>query len=109
MGRSFKEVWGETYDIMGPIFEDVALTGKGSFQDDMMLLLHRDGYVEECYFSFTLSPIFMEDGTIGGVFNAVQETTQRVLAVRRLKTLEELGNRTPGAKSIEIGFISITE
>lgn len=74
----------------------VNLTGIGSFQDDMMLLLHRDGYAEECYFSFTLSPVFKEDGTITGVFNAVQETTQRVLAVRRLKTLEDLGNRTPG-------------
>ncbi|CAB4483024.1 hypothetical protein RhiirA5_503824 [Rhizophagus irregularis] len=101
MGRSFKEVWSETYDVMGPIFEEVNLTGIGSFQDDMMLLLHRDGYAEECYFSFTLSPVFKEDGTITGVFNAVQETTQRVLAVRRLKTLEDLGNRTPGAKSAE--------
>ncbi|GBB92369.1 hypothetical protein RclHR1_00200002 [Rhizophagus clarus] len=101
MGRPFKEVWSETYDVMGPIFEAVHLTGKGSFQDDMMLLLQRDGYVEECYFSFTLSPLFKEDGTIVGVFNAVQETTQRVLAVRRLKTLEDLGNRTLDAKSIE--------
>ena len=74
----------------------VFVTGKGSFRDDTMLLLHRDGYVEECYFSFTLSPLFMEDGTVGGVFNAVQETTQRVLAVRRLRALGDLGNRTPG-------------
>ncbi|RIA99503.1 hypothetical protein C1645_869890 [Glomus cerebriforme] len=101
LGRPFKEVWFEIYDELGPIFEAVNSTGKGSFQDDMYLLLHRDGYLEECYFSFTLSPLFLEDGTIGGVFNAVQETTQRVLAVRRLKTLGDLGNRTPGAKSVE--------
>ena len=74
--------------------------GKGSFQDDMMLLMHREGYLEECYFSFTLSPLFKEDGTVGGVFNAVQETTQRVFAVRRLKTLGSLGNRTPGIDRI---------
>ena len=62
----------------------------------MLFLLYRDGYFEETYFSFTLSPIFKEDGSVGGIFNASQETTQRVLANRRLKTLSELGNRTPG-------------
>jgi hypothetical protein len=101
MGRPAKEVWAEVYDVTGPIFENVMLNGKGSFQDDMLLFMHRDGYLEECYFSFTLSPLFKEDGTVGGVFNAVQETTQRVFAVRRLKTLGNLGNRTPGAKSVE--------
>ncbi|CAG8524335.1 3016_t:CDS:2 [Acaulospora colombiana] len=76
-------------------------SGNGQFHNDMLYLIHREGYIEECYFSFTLSPIFKEDGTVGGVFNAVQETTQRVLAARRLKTLSELGNRTPGAKTME--------
>ncbi|CAG8514965.1 16989_t:CDS:10 [Dentiscutata heterogama] len=76
-------------------------TGQGLFRDDNLMLMHREGYVEECYFSYTLSPIFEADGSVNGVFNAVQETTQRILATRRLKTLGELGNRTPGAKTIE--------
>ncbi len=71
-------------------------TGKGFFHDDTMFLMNREGYSEECYFSFTFSPMFKSDGTVGGIFNAVQETTQRVLAARRLKTLGDLGNRTTG-------------
>ncbi|KAG9288146.1 hypothetical protein G9A89_000941 [Geosiphon pyriformis] len=101
LGKPAWEVWPEIWDVIGPIFDGVVSTGQGQFNDDLMLLLLRDGYTEECYFSFTFSPVFQEDGSVGGVFTAVQETTQRVLSARRLKTLGELGNRTPGAKSVE--------
>ncbi|KAG9307824.1 hypothetical protein G9A89_023389 [Geosiphon pyriformis] len=101
LGKPAKEVWPEIWDVIGPIFDKVMLTGKGQFNDDLLLLMSRAGYTEECYFSFTFSPIFGENGDILGLFTPVQETTQRVLSARRLKTLSELGNRTPGAKSIE--------
>ncbi|CAG8484927.1 10821_t:CDS:10 [Funneliformis caledonium] len=101
LGRPAKEVWSEIYDVIGPMFDTVIKTGKGNFQDDTLLLMHREGYVEECYFSFTFSPLFKSDGTVGGIFNAVQETTKRVLAARRLKTLGDLGNKTAGARSVD--------
>ncbi|CAG8447486.1 9831_t:CDS:10 [Acaulospora colombiana] len=69
--------------------------GKSRYENDTCVLMRRDNYMEECYFSFTLSPIYKEDGTVGGVFNAARETTQQVLTDRRLKALSELGNRTP--------------
>ncbi|KAF0366923.1 PAS domain S-box protein [Gigaspora margarita] len=102
MGLPAKEAWSEIYDDdLGPKFQEVMTTGQGLFRDDNLMLIHREGYIEECYFSYTLSPIFEADGSVNGVFNAVQETTQRILATRRLKTLGELGNRTPGAKTVE--------
>ncbi|CAI2172268.1 11427_t:CDS:10 [Funneliformis geosporum] len=101
LGLPAKEVWSEIYDVIGPMFDTVISTAKGNFQDDTLLLMHREGYVEECYFSFTFSPLFKSDGTVGGIFNAVQETTKRVLAARRLKTLGDLGNRTTGARSVD--------
>ncbi|CAI2162840.1 17491_t:CDS:10 [Funneliformis geosporum] len=101
MGKPFKEVWPETYHTIEPIFNEVLATRKGRFENDMLFITSRDGYIEESYASFTLSPIFKEDGSMGGILNASQETTQRVLANRRLKALTELGNKTPGAKSVK--------
>ncbi|RHZ80261.1 hypothetical protein Glove_138g49 [Diversispora epigaea] len=101
MGQPMSEVWFEIYDFINRLFNQVTATGKGSFEDDCLLFTHRDGYTEECYFSFTFSPIFTEDGSVGGVFVVVQETTKRILTARRLKTLGELGKKTTGAKSIE--------
>jgi hypothetical protein len=33
--------------------------------------MRRHGYVEECYYNFTFSPVRGEDGAIDGIFNAV--------------------------------------
>ncbi|CAG8444825.1 2565_t:CDS:10 [Funneliformis caledonium] len=107
--RLVLEVWPETHHTTEPIFNEVMATRKGRFENDMLFVTDRDGYVEETYASFTLSPIFKEDGSMGGILNASQETTQRVLANRRLKALTELGNKTPGAKSVKDACHLITQ
>ncbi len=65
------------------------------------MLLDRNDYVEECYFTFSYSPIRDETGGVGGVFTAVTETTGRVLGERRLATLHELAARATEVRSIE--------
>ena len=45
--------------------------------DDLLLVLDRNRYAEECYFTFSYSPIEDESGSVGGVFTAVEETTWR--------------------------------
>ncbi|CAG8480265.1 7235_t:CDS:10 [Ambispora leptoticha] len=101
LGKTVNEVWPEITDIVNEIFNNVYATKKGRFHEDLLYYLNRDGYLEETYFSFTFSPIFKEDGSIGGVFNCVQETTKRVVMTRQIKALGELGHQTPGAKSME--------
>src|SRR6218665_892535 len=61
--------------------------------------MHRHGYTEECYFNFTLSPIRGEGGRVEGVFNAVMETTYRVINARRTQVLRELAERTAVART----------
>jgi signal transduction histidine kinase len=66
------------------------LRGEATWSENQLLLLERNGYAEECYFTFSYSPIRDETGGIGGVFTAVTETTQQVLSERRLSTLRAL-------------------
>jgi signal transduction histidine kinase len=94
LGRPGREVWAEIWDIIGPMLEGVIGRGEATWSNDQMLPLNRHGYVEECYFTFTYSPIRDETGGIGGVFCAVIETTERVVGARRLAALRELGNRS---------------
>ncbi len=56
----------------------------------------RHGFTEECYFDYTFSPIRGESGSIDGIFNAVVETTSRVIGERRLRTLRELATWKTG-------------
>lgn len=101
LGRPGREVWPEIWDTIGPLYEKVIASGEGVWQQDELLPMLRHGYVEECYFNFTFSPIRGEDGGIDGIFNAVVETTERVLGERRLRTLSKMGQRADSGLSVE--------
>jgi signal transduction histidine kinase len=100
MGRSTRETFAEIWDIIGPMFQGV-LEGTATTVVDFLLPLDRHGFVEECYFIFSYSPIREESGEVGGVLVTVTETTERVLGARRLKTLQELAARTHEAPTAE--------
>jgi len=99
LGRPGREVWPEIWHIIGPMLEGVLRRGEATWSDDQLLVLARQGYDEECYFTFSYSPIRADDGDVCGVFCAVHETTERVLGERRLRTLGELAARTADARS----------
>lgn len=106
LGRPGREVWPEIWDTIGPLFERVQSTGEGVWQEDQLLPMHRHGYTEECYFNFTFSPIRGENGAVEGIFNAVVETTFRVIEERRERTLRELAEQVATARS-EAGVLEI--
>src|SRR5690606_15014433 len=54
-----------------------------------------------CYFNFTFSPIRGSGGAVEGVFNAVIETTYRVITERRARLLRELADAMAPARSRE--------
>ena len=101
LGRPAKEVWKEIWHLIGPLFQQVLTTGEGTFRKDELLPMHRHGYTEECYFDYTFSPIRGAGGAVEGVFNAVTETTYRVIAARRGRVLRDLAAATARAKSAE--------
>jgi signal transduction histidine kinase len=101
MGQRGRECWPEIWHIIGPMLEGVLTEGQATWSENQLLLLDRNGYIEECYFTFSYSPIRDETGGVGGVFTAVTETTRQILSERRLRTLRELAANTSEAKSVE--------
>ena len=99
LGQTCRDCWAEIWDTIGPMLDSVVNTGQATWSDDLLLLLHRHAYPEECYFSFSFSPIRIESGAVGGVFTAVMETTDKVIGERRLRTLRDLAARAVDAKN----------
>ncbi|HUQ09047.1 MAG TPA: ATP-binding protein [Steroidobacteraceae bacterium] len=93
LGKPGREVWPEIWDTIGPLFASVFETGEATRSKDSLLAMHRHGFTEECYFDYTFSPIRDERGNVGGIFNAVVETTFRVIGERRTRLLRDLGER----------------
>jgi PAS domain S-box-containing protein len=101
MGISTRITFAEIWDTIGPMFQGV-MEGRTTTLVDFLLGLDRHGFVEDCYFIFSYSPIREESGAVGGVLVTVTETTERVLGARRLKTLQELASRTQRAATAEM-------
>ncbi len=100
LGSSSAETFAESWHIIAPMFEEVR-RGRTVGSTDWMLPLDRHGYLEECYFIFSYSPIRDESGDVGGVLVTVTESTNRVLADRRLRALRDLAMVASEACTIE--------
>lgn len=102
VGRPAREVWPEIWDTIGPLFQHVLETGEATRSKDQLLAMRRHGYVEECYFDYTFSPVWGESGRVEGIFNAVLETTERVVGERRLGTIRKLAEQVVEARTVEL-------
>jgi PAS domain S-box-containing protein len=95
LGRPFREVWSEVYDEVADQVDRVR-AGEATWNQELLLLLERSGFPEETYHSFSYSPLYDQDGSVGGLLCVVTEDTARVLARRRLETLQALGAALAG-------------
>jgi hypothetical protein len=92
MGRPTRDVWREVWDDIRPLFEQVLETGEATWRQDARLVLHRSGFDEETYFTYSYSPIRDQAGVVRGVLNVTTETTEHVVERRRMRALGELSN-----------------
>lgn len=92
LGRPFREVWSEVWDEVEPLVNS-ALGGEATWSENLHLVLHRNGYAENCWFTFSYSPVRDEDGAVVGLFCAATETTGQVLAEQRQAFRLELEER----------------
>jgi signal transduction histidine kinase/CheY-like chemotaxis protein len=88
LGRRFDDIWSEIWDDISPLI-DVAMAGRATYREDLPLLMNRKGYDEQTWFTFSYSPVRDESGQVAGMFCACTETTQKVLALRGLRELNE--------------------
>jgi PAS domain S-box-containing protein len=89
-GRRVADVFPEIWEsFIKPLFEGV-MQGKAVGFENLLVPLHRNGFLEEVYFTFSYSGIRDESGDIGGVLVTVSETTAQVIEERRLRLLNAL-------------------
>ena len=99
MGQNFAECWKEAWPVIGEA-HDLARAGDTAFLETQHVFLDRHGYAEECFFTFSFSPIRDEVGRVGGLFHPVIEMTTTMLGERRTRALRDLAARTSNAKSV---------
>lgn len=93
IGRPFDKVWAEAWPALEPIV-DRAFAGEPTFIENFPLTINRHGYPEEAFFTFCYSAIRDERGEVAGMMDTVVETTETILAQRKLAMINgELAHR----------------
>ncbi len=100
LGTAAAQIFPEVWDFIGPLFEKTR-AGETVAVDDLLIPLDRFGYLEECFFTLSYSPIRDESGGVGGMLAIVAETTERVQGDRRMRTLRDLAAIAPRAQTAD--------
>ncbi|MBB5645799.1 PAS domain-containing sensor histidine kinase [Pedobacter cryoconitis] len=101
LGSPTEIVYAEIWDTLEPQLTSVISSGITIKLPDAPFLLYRNSYLEECYFDYTLSPIYNAEGKIEGIFNVVIETTNKVIGQRRSQLMNKLIKIENTAQTLE--------
>jgi len=92
LGQPASEVWSEIWDdAIGPRARAVMTKNEGTYDEALLLIMERNGYPEETYYTFSYSPVPGDNGGTDGIICANTDDTQRITNARQLRTLTELG------------------
>ncbi|HEV7402596.1 MAG TPA: ATP-binding protein [Chthoniobacteraceae bacterium] len=89
LGRPARALWAEIWPIIGEDVEAVVQRGKTICRERVRLILLRNGYPEETWFTYSHSPIPDGAGGIGGLFQVCSDETAQVLAEAERARLAE--------------------
>jgi two-component sensor histidine kinase len=99
LGQPARQVWHEIWhQIDGRI--QAAMAGESTYSEAELLVMNRNGYDEETYYTFSFSPVPDDKGGVGGIVCASTDDTDRVIGARRLALLREIASRTWGANTV---------
>ena len=87
LGMPGRECWTDIWEIIGPQIEGVMTRGESTWQEDAFVPIERNGRLEDVWWTYSYTPVFDDDGRIGGTLVVCQETTRRVLTEVRLQEL----------------------
>ena len=99
LGQPTSTVWREIWSDIGPMLATAMGGVEGTYVEEQLLIMERNGYPEETYYTFSYSPIPGDDGTAGGIICANTDDTKRVIGERQLALLRDLAAQTVDART----------
>ncbi|MBD1869856.1 PAS domain S-box protein [Cyanobacteria bacterium FACHB-471] len=101
LGQPASEVWHEIWDQVGPRAESAMIKNEGTYDEALLLIMERNGYPEETYYTFSYSPIPDDQGRTSGIICANTDDTRRIIDERQLLLLRELAAKTADSRTFD--------
>ncbi|MFL6215489.1 MAG: ATP-binding protein [Blastocatellia bacterium] len=106
LGQPIAVVWREIWDDIEPMLKTAMGGVEGTYVESQLLIMERNGYPEETYYTFSYSPIPTDEGGVGGIICANTDDTARIIGERQLALLRELAARTADARTFAVACAS---
>jgi signal transduction histidine kinase/DNA-binding response OmpR family regulator len=99
LGQPASVVWREIWDQVAPRVESAISNNAGTYDEALLLIMERNGYPEETYYTFSYSPVPNDDDVTEGLICANTDDTARIVGQRQLAALSGLAALTADARS----------
>lgn len=87
LAAPFAQIWPEVLEEINPLI-DRAYAGTSTYFDNLPLLVERNGFQEQAYFTFSYSPLRGSHGLVEGMVCICSETTAQLHAEVALRNSE---------------------
>ncbi|MGB8192693.1 MAG: ATP-binding protein, partial [Chitinophagaceae bacterium] len=101
LGTPASMVWKDIWRDIEHMLKQVMEKGEGTYVESQLLIMERNGYPEETYYTFSYTPIPGDEGEIAGMFCANTDDTDRIISERQLLTLTRLGKNITDSQTSE--------
>jgi signal transduction histidine kinase len=87
LGAPASVVWKAIWREIAPMLRTVMEDDTGTYVKSQLLIMERNGYREETYYTFSYTPIPGDDGATAGMICFNVDDTDRIFSERQLQTL----------------------
>lgn len=106
LGQPFRKIWSDVWEDVRPLV-DRTLSGEGTYNEEMRLIMTRNGFEEETFWTFSYSPLYDDAGQVAGLMNITVDVTQTVKARRAQSVMQqELLHRIKNILSVTSTVVS---
>lgn len=90
LGQPASVVWKDIWKDISPLLSKAMLKDEGTYVESQLLIMHRSGFPEETYYTFSYTPVLGDDDKPAGIICYNTTDTERIINERSLKTLQQL-------------------
>lgn len=104
LGKPASVVWKDIWKDIQPMLNKVMHQNEGTYVEEQLLIMERNGYPEETYYTFSYTPVAGDVGGTAGMICFNTDDTDRIISERQLTTLTDLGKQLGDLKTVEEAF-----
>jgi hypothetical protein len=101
LGSRAEETWADIWPDMYPVIKYVQTEGRGTRLNKLPLIMHRNGYPEDTYWSFNLIPVVGPQGSTIGIIDEFSEVTEHVVGDRRRDAIVRINKAIVSVNSVK--------